>query len=345
MGAFKDLTGQKFGRLTVLERAENKGKHTAWRCRCDCGKFCVVTGHDLKNAHTKSCGCFKRYDLTGQKFGRLTVLGLVEIKRNQTYWLCRCSCGTEKVVCCRTLTSGHAKSCGCLNFENAPTHGMSNSKIYRAWADIKTRCLNRNCNHNGYKNYGGRGISMFSGWIEDFQAFYDYVSKLEHFGEKGYTLDRINNDGNYEPENVRWADRKAQQRNTRRNVFVEYQGKKMTLAEASEKSGINYQTLCQRFDACDARPQHPLFQTGVTFHPPSCARLSVPQFFGRSHILSLERRAQGRGPLFVPVQSAGRGQDRLNPLLRAVCVQKLGRAVACADCTRQSVFHHSSVDP
>ncbi|MBQ7705889.1 MAG: hypothetical protein IJT73_10795 [Selenomonadaceae bacterium] len=97
-----------------------------------------------------------------------------------------------------------------------------------------------------HKNYGGRGITVYPAWIDDFQAFYDYVSKLEHFGETGYTLDRIDNDGNYEPDNLRWADAKTQQRNTRKNVFVEYQGQKMTLTEASEKSGINLKTLKDR---------------------------------------------------------------------------------------------------
>ena len=92
---------------------------------------------------------------------------------------------------------------------------------------------------------------MFAEWIHDFQKFYDYVSKLPHFGEEGYTLDRIDNDGNYEPDNLRWADRKTQSRNTRRNIIVEYQGTVMSLAEAAELSGIPYRVLLDRYHAGD----------------------------------------------------------------------------------------------
>lgn len=87
---------------------------------------------------------------------------------------------------------------------------------------------------------------MFSAWIDDFQAFYDYVSKLPHFGEKGYTLDRIDNSGNYEPNNVRWATAKTQARNRRNNRLVEYNGELMTIADAAEKSGLPYYILQHR---------------------------------------------------------------------------------------------------
>lgn len=199
----------------------------------------------------------KLKDLTGLKFGRLTVLGVDHKKpcKNGTriYWRCRCDCENEVVVLGGSLTSGHTQSCGCLAHEiiikRNQTHGLRNNKIYNTWSSIKERCFNPNCRN--YKDYGGRGITMFSGWIEDFQAFYDYVSKLEHFGEDGYTLDRINNDGNYEPNNIRWADQKTQCRNTRQNVFVEYNGEKMCLMDAAELSGINYNSLFSRYEHGD----------------------------------------------------------------------------------------------
>ena len=248
MGKFKDLTGEKFGRLTVIERAENaKDGRARWRCRCDCGNEIVTKGKYLFNGNTKSCGCWKREihfkDLSGQKFGRLTVIERAENnKRGQARWRCRCDCGNEVVVVGSFLTSGETKSCGCLSGQR---HGLSNNTIYQTWADIKKRCFNPNC--KSYKHYGARGISIFPAWIKDFQAFYNYVSKLPHFGEKGYTLDRINNDGNYEPDNIRWADWKTQNRNRRTNVLVEYKGETMCLRDAAELSGINYYTLYRKY--------------------------------------------------------------------------------------------------
>ena len=247
MSNFQDLTGQKFGRLTVLERAESKGKRTYWRCKCDCGNECTVVGTNLRSGHTKSCGCLvsEVKDLSGLKFGRLTVLNYDhKDASNKSYWLCECECGNECTVQGYLLTSGKTKSCGCLTRECNTTHGMCHSKIHETWTNIKQRCFNPN--NKAYKNYGERGITMYTAWIDDFQAFYEYVSTLEHYGEEGYTLDRENNDGNYEPGNLRWATKKEQQRNRRSNIFVEYNGKKMTLAEASEKSKVCHETLRER---------------------------------------------------------------------------------------------------
>ena len=189
----------------------------------------------------------KLIDLTGQVFGRLTALEPVgKNKRGNYLWKCRCACGNFCVVSSYLLRNGKTRSCGCLHDEgNFKTHGLCNTKTYRIWENIKKRCYNPN--HEQYGDYGGRGIKMFEGWISDFQAFYDYVSKLENFGEKGYTLDRINNDGNYEPSNVKWSTRTEQNRNRRNTVFVECNGEQITLAEAAELTGINYHTLYTRY--------------------------------------------------------------------------------------------------
>lgn len=190
-------------------------------------------------------------DLIGQRFGRLTVTEYVGTnKTRHSLWKCRCDCGNEIVVAGGNLKKGNTKSCGCLHNEGRkPNHGMANTKIYRVWIGIKKRCLNTNS--TDYKDYGGRGIKVCSEWLDDFQSFYDYVSKLEHFGEEGYTLDRIDNSGNYEPNNVRWADRNTQARNKRNNHFLEYKGKKMTLAEVAENSGIDRGALNSRLKRGD----------------------------------------------------------------------------------------------
>ena len=183
-----DLTGQKFGRLLVLERAENRGKNIYWKCRCDCDKEIVVRGDHLKSGATSSCGCFS----------------------NET----------------------HTK------------HGKAGTPLYQIWGGIVQRCTNPQNPY--YKNYGGRGVLLFPEWQNSFTAFYDYVSTLPNFGKEGYSLDRIDNNGNYEPNNVRWADRKTQLRNKRTNHIVEYNGVATCLVNAAEKSGINKNTLLKR---------------------------------------------------------------------------------------------------
>jgi hypothetical protein len=155
----------------------------------------------------------KRIDLTNMKFGRLTVIEYVGNRK----WLCKCECGNEKVVEGSSLRAGITHSCGCFNSDRIAErnlkHGFCNKSIYTTYKGMKQRCYNMNC--QAFKNYGGRGIKVCDEWLNDFKAFYDYVSKLPHFNEPGFTLDRINNDGDYEPGNVRWASRIEQNTNRR----------------------------------------------------------------------------------------------------------------------------------
>lgn len=158
-------------------------------------------------------------NLEGQKFGRLTVLEITDRRiGGNVVWLCVCECGKQTEVKAGNLQSGMTKSCGCLRSEKSTvthtTHGKRNTNLSMVWQSMKQRCLNPN--NKSFKNYGGRGITICDEWKNDFQAFYDYVSVLPHFGEAGYSLDRINNDGNYEPNNVRWATAKEQSNNKRK---------------------------------------------------------------------------------------------------------------------------------
>ena len=163
MSALKDLTGQRFGRLVVVERAEN-------------------------NMHRKKC------------------------------WKCRCDCGSEHVIEESSLRSGATKSCGCIRVESlinrSTVHGKAKSRLYNVWKDMKRRCTNPNdC---AYKRYGGRGINICNEWLHEFQAFYDWAmaNGYDENAPKGQcTIDRIDNDKGYSPDNCRWVDMKTQRHN------------------------------------------------------------------------------------------------------------------------------------
>lgn len=158
----------------------------------------------------------KMIDLTGQRFGSLTVVRFSHKNSfQQAVWLCECDCGKETSVHSNNLRRGYTRSCGCVRnsktSERAKKHGMHGSNLYERWKSMKERCEDLN-----NPNYGGKGIKVCDEWKDDFQAFHDYVSQLPHFGEEGYSIDRIDNDGNYEHGNVRWATRLEQRHNQRR---------------------------------------------------------------------------------------------------------------------------------
>ena len=163
-------------------------------------------------------------DITGQRFGRLVAMRKTDERRDGcVVWECRCDCGKTSFVRSTCLLRGTSTSCGCKARESASaiaktgknrrTHGQNRTKTHVLWQHMKQRCFNPNI--SSFKDYGGRGISVCNEWRNSFQAFFDYVSKLPHFDEPGYSLDRINNDGNYEPGNVRWATRTEQNNNRR----------------------------------------------------------------------------------------------------------------------------------
>lgn len=193
MSRLIDLTGQKFGRLTVIERAKNaKYSSVRWLCQCDCGQQTVVTAGNLKNNHTRSCGCLRRD----------------------------------------------------INSKIHYIHGYSHSKnkrneIYTIWKDIVKRCNNSNCNN--YENYGGRGIRICNKWLK-------FINFLEDMGERprGMSVDRINNDGDYCPENCKWSTRKEQNRNSRHNVLITINNKTRCLSEWCEFYQLPYQKVYGR---------------------------------------------------------------------------------------------------
>lgn len=257
MGKSIDLTGQRFGRLTVVFRAENKGGKTRWHCKCDCGKEKDVLAINLVRGLTQSCGCLhkeelsqrKLIDLTGRKFGRLTVLKRADnSKSNGTKWLCKCDCGKEIEVLASHLKDGHTKSCGCFSrevaSENSKTHGMTNTRLYRIYKKMYRRCYFPKTKY--YDNYGGRGITICPEWLGErgFENFAKWA--LENGYSDNLSIDRIENDKGYSPDNCRWATRKEQANNTRSTVFLTYKGETKPASEWSEITGIKQDTLTWR---------------------------------------------------------------------------------------------------
>lgn len=187
--------------------------------------------------------------MLNRQFGRLTVLERKQdhyLPCGQHYdsWLCKCSCGNIKTVSGRHLRMNEVQSCGCLNEEVKFKHGQSHTKLHNIWLNIKARCTNeRNKNYN---NYGGRGIKVCDEWIgkNGFINFYNW--SYENGYKEGLSIDRINNDGNYCPENCRWVTMKVQANNTRKNRYITYNGERRTLSEWSEITGISAYVLQNR---------------------------------------------------------------------------------------------------
>lgn len=187
-------------------------------------------------------------DLSGKTFGRLTALSFTGVrgtgKSSGRYWLCVCICGETATIKASSLTQGHTQSCGCLRLDKVReaigAHGQCQTPEYRAWRAMKQRCLNPR--DQGYANYGGRGIGTCQRWDS-------FVLFLEDMGPRPsrlHSLERLSNNGNYEPSNCAWATKKEQCNNQRRSRRIEFNGVIKTLAEWSDATGLNYGTLRKR---------------------------------------------------------------------------------------------------
>lgn len=179
-------------------------------------------------------------DLTGQKFNMLTVLSLDS--RDPVYWKCRCDCGGITRVQTSNLKRGRVKSCGCLSRKGNPTHHLRHTKLYSKYAGILRRCYNKN--EKCYKNYGGRGISVCDEWLSSFVSFYEWA--INNGYQEGLSIDRIDNNGDYCPENCRWVDNKTQANNRRSNRLYTMNGETKNLSQWCKQYGMEYTVVRNR---------------------------------------------------------------------------------------------------
>ncbi len=187
----------------------------------------------------------KKKDLTGKRFGRLTVIRKDGHLGEKTAWLCKCDCGNYKRISTDRLTTGKTQSCGCLRNEMVrkalTTHGMRHTKIYKIWEAMKRRCNSPKCDH--YILYGGRGIRYIPEW-DRFVPFYKWALSAGY--KEGLSIDRIDVNGNYEPENCRWIPLKQQAYNKTTSHYLTLNGKTMTVTEWSKSTGIPTYDIFQR---------------------------------------------------------------------------------------------------
>lgn len=269
----KDMTGQRFGMLTVLrmddERHENGRAH--WICRCDCGNEVSVSGKNLRKGHTQTCGCKSREiaaekyrkDLTGKRVGKLTALRPgINPRTGKSAWLCKCDCGNEVYVSMENFREGGQISCGCARFdigryniEHKTTHGASSKtgshsedhRLYSVWLGIRERC--NKPSSSSYKYYGGRGIKICDEWNNSFEAFRDWAYSTGYdrvAPTHACTIDRIDVNGDYCPENCRWATAKQQSNNKRNNKFFTIGSETHTMAEWCEIRNVSKRLVKDR---------------------------------------------------------------------------------------------------
>lgn len=202
----------------------------------------------------------KFVDMTGWKMWEHGVINskLIVVKRapDRLYpngrrivrWECKCSCGSEKqiIVTARDLRRGHSKSCGCIRTENVikkcSTHRETDSRLYHIWCGIKSRCLNKN--NNKYKNYGGRGITVCDEWLNSYESFRDWA--IQHGYSDELSIDRVDVNGNYAPNNCRWVNAFVQANNRTDNFVIEHNNEKHTLHEWALITNISAENIYNR---------------------------------------------------------------------------------------------------
>ena len=188
-------------------------------------------------------------NIKNQKFNKLTAIKYIKFFKRRTYWLFKCDCGNNKIINKYKVKSGHTKSCGCLfKLGNNRIHNMRKTRFYNIHRGIKTRC--NNLKSEKYPIYGGRGIKCLWNSFKEFKndMYESYLKHIKEFGEKQTQIDRINNNGNYCPENCRWVNLKEQARNRRNNRFITFNKKTMCIRNWEEELKVRYGLIWARLN-------------------------------------------------------------------------------------------------
>lgn len=249
----KDISGYKNGTLTVKNPTNTRSKNGSiiWECECECGNKVYLTKQQIeKNPY---CGkCNKTYNFIDFKDKQIGVLHVIEYV-GDSKWLCECECGNRKIVHRSVLQKGATYACSCKRklhkSDCNTTHGKSDTRLYHVWCGMKNRCYNKNLDE--YHRYGGRGITICPEWLGEhgFENFSEwaYSTGYNENAKRGEcTIDRIDNDGNYEPSNCRWATYIEQANNRSDNHLIEINGVVKGIKDWCAEYGIKIGTYKTR---------------------------------------------------------------------------------------------------
>ena len=238
--SYPDRIGEKHNKLLIIG-FEHKEKHSLYLCRCDCGTEKYIDCDSVVSGRQQSCGCLRHksqyLDLTGKRFGRLVVKSYSHKKNKYNYWNCICDCGNSVIVSSGCLLSGTTLSCKCQRKENMLKsrlkHDSSKTRLYHIYNGMKKRCYDTK--DINYKRYGERGIVICDEWLDKENGFQNFKNwALSNGYSDNLSIDRIDNNGNYEPSNCRWANDKTQCRNRRSNRLITYNNQTKCISEWSE---------------------------------------------------------------------------------------------------------------
>lgn len=247
-----DIKGERYGALVAISPTEiKKNNATCWLFQCDCGRQKILPMNQVRYGSIKSCGCkinanprkprSQRVEV-GQTYGSLKVIKLMGKSEDKHFMSkVRCICGHEFVIRDTFLICGTRTQCPVCSNNDRITHGLSDTPIYCVWHGMKDRCYNPK--NKSFHNYGGRGISVCDEWMSS-DAFIEWA--IENGWEEGLQLDRINTDGNYEPNNCRFVTQLENARNRRNTLFIHYEGKLLTIGEVAEITGLRHELIYQR---------------------------------------------------------------------------------------------------
>lgn len=251
-----DITNERYGALVALyDTGEKINGASAWMFQCDCGNRKILPLGKVRYGEIKSCGCHINKKKPTKKpqrihkgdiFGELTVIETLGQIGNGKHYMSKvqCSCGNEEILRDTFLiTKKRVKCVKCMR-KNSPfyKHGLTNTRLFNIWQGMRARCYNSN--EENYHNYGGRGIQICDEWKDDFHAFYDWA--ITHGYKEDLWIERNNVNGNYEPLNCSWKTQIEQARNKKNTIYINFEGKKLSIGEIADITGIRSTTIYER---------------------------------------------------------------------------------------------------